>query len=417
MAYNKVLFPDKTVAIDLTKDTVDANKLAIGATAHDRYGNTIVGNAIIGTRPEDLQENKNVSPTNETQIITPDYTYVGLKQVTVNPVDSKSIICTENKTYLPLNNQFFNEVIVNVEKGVFPSGTLNITENGEYNVINYSDTIVNVPEPSGIKNITTNGIFDIKNYSEVNVAVETEQEILLENKIITENGIYNPSVGYVGFNEVSVNVKPKLQDKTVNTNGEVIADSGYDGLNKVFVSVQPKLQDKTVSTNGKITADEGYDGLKEVIVLIPEVVLSDNLTIGLKLEEQVVNAVDYNCDGFAKVTVNGVQQYLEDATFEPKTTYENYFPTRDLGYLGFNSITINPVTASIDKNIKPENIKEGITILNVTGSYAPPVTAEDLTAITLIQKYALKGYNYINSNGVLVSGEMPFYNGSYKEID
>lgn len=44
MAKNKVLY-DTTVIIDLTEDTVVANKLAKGYTAHDRHGDVITGTA------------------------------------------------------------------------------------------------------------------------------------------------------------------------------------------------------------------------------------------------------------------------------------------------------------------------------------------------------------------------------------
>ena len=42
MAKNKVIY-DGNVLIDLTNDTVTANTLLSGATAHDRSGNSISG--------------------------------------------------------------------------------------------------------------------------------------------------------------------------------------------------------------------------------------------------------------------------------------------------------------------------------------------------------------------------------------
>lgn len=42
MAINKVVYSGRTL-IDLTSDTVSADKLMVGATAHDKSGNVIVG--------------------------------------------------------------------------------------------------------------------------------------------------------------------------------------------------------------------------------------------------------------------------------------------------------------------------------------------------------------------------------------
>lgn len=43
MANNKVKLSDGTVLIDLTNDTVDASKLKVGETAHDKSGEIIEG--------------------------------------------------------------------------------------------------------------------------------------------------------------------------------------------------------------------------------------------------------------------------------------------------------------------------------------------------------------------------------------
>lgn len=47
---NKIVY-DKQVLIDLTQDTVSAENLGEGITAHDSSGNTITGTAVVTSTP------------------------------------------------------------------------------------------------------------------------------------------------------------------------------------------------------------------------------------------------------------------------------------------------------------------------------------------------------------------------------
>lgn len=79
------------------------NDLLSGKQLIDSQGNIINGTATLQT--------KSVTPTKESQKITPDKSYIGLKEVVVNPIPNNYII---------------------------PQGALDITENGEYDVTNKS---------------------------------------------------------------------------------------------------------------------------------------------------------------------------------------------------------------------------------------------------------------------------------------
>lgn len=59
----------------------------------------------------------------------------------------------------------------------------------------------------------------------------------------------------------------------------------------------------------------------------------------------------------------------QQKTVSPST--EEVVVRPDIGYTGLSKVTINAVTSEIDANIKPENIKYGVTILGVTGTYKP----------------------------------------------
>lgn len=95
-----------------------------------------------------LQE-KEVTPTKETQILEPDKDFTGLSKVTVHPIP--------------------NEYIV-------PSGEVEFTQNGTYDVTDKASAKVNIKEKVlGTKTITSNGTYkaiddNLDGYSEVEVA-------------------------------------------------------------------------------------------------------------------------------------------------------------------------------------------------------------------------------------------------------
>lgn len=88
---------------------------------------------------------------------------------------------TANGTYtVPANADGYGPVTVNVPTegdGITPSGVLDITANGDYDVTQYAGVSVDVPEtgitPAGTLDITRNGTYNVTEYAAVEVDVPT----------------------------------------------------------------------------------------------------------------------------------------------------------------------------------------------------------------------------------------------------
>lgn len=86
---------------------------------------------------------------------------------------------------------------------------------------------------------------------------------------------------------------------------------------------------------------------------------------------------DDNADGYSKLTVL-VDAELEQIQIEPVAGTDIAVPAPvkrpGTAQTGYGDITVKAVTAAIDSNIKPENIKKDVQILGVTGNFDPAPT-------------------------------------------
>ena len=93
--------------------------------------------------------------------------------------------------------------------GVTPSGTLNISENGEYNVYSYASASVDVhPSISLSETYLSNGSYTITgefNGGMVTVNVPSPQ-FVTESLSVSANGTYTPGQGVDGYSQVVVDV-------------------------------------------------------------------------------------------------------------------------------------------------------------------------------------------------------------------
>ena len=84
----------------------------------------------------------------------------------------------------------------------------------------------------------------------------------------------------------------------------------------------------------------------------------------------ITNNGEHDVSKYEKANVNvTVLPALQEKTVNAYTSTQVVTP--DSGYNGLSKVTINPVTSSIDSDIKAENIKSGVNILGVVGTHKP----------------------------------------------
>lgn len=225
-----------------------------------------------------ILQTKEVNPTTYRQEVFPDPEYNGMDLVVVNAVnpadyhkeEERVVIrpTTSEQTILPSENKAIGEVFVNA---VNPSDYYKPEVKGRFK--------------SSLSTVTyTPGTGKV--YSAVTV-----DPILLQTKVVTENGRITPDEGYDGLSAVRVNVpipEPTLIDKEITENGTYNAsDDNADGYSSISVNVE--------STGGQTSRVDGkylcriydYDGslvqpdqwLNEGDVFtLPDLPVHDNLT-------------------------------------------------------------------------------------------------------------------------------------------
>ena len=240
--------------------------------------------------------------------------------------------------------------------------------------------------------------------------------------------------------------------RTVVSNGTIILtpSSGYNGISKatIVVAVPTEInnQSKTVTpgySTRTVTPDSGYSGLSQVIVSGSNQLVAENIRNGITIfgvtgsygEEglpgqsksvtprsytqyvrpdtgYVLNLVTVNGDSDL-VSANirkGIQIFGVDGSFEGEPqevvlqnkTVTLVRPTGNMNvYPDSGYNALSRVTINGDANLQPGNIKNGVTIFGQTGTYESPLT--DLTVIpSTDRQYITTGDEYLGFRSVTV---------------
>ena len=325
-------------------------------------------------------QSKTVNSSTSTQIVNFDSGYTGLSQVTVNPytLDSKTVDSSTVSQVVTSSEDGLSSVTVNPYTVETDSSTL--TQNGTYTF-----SPVNADALSGVT---------------VNVSVDG-QVINNQNKTVnpsTNSQSITADSGYTGLGTVTVNpmnLQTGEYDPYTYSYGytEVNPSTGYDGLSKVKV-YHPVTKSITInpSTNVQVKTPGEYSGeyidsvtvngvtssidsnitagnIKDGVTILGvtgnysgSVINNQSKTVNSSTSSQTVN-FDSGYTGLSSVTVN--PYVLDSKTVDPSTSQQVITSDED----GLSSVTVNAVTSSIDPDIQAGNIKRGVEILGVTGTF------------------------------------------------
>lgn len=125
-------------------------------------------------------------------------------------------------------------------------------------------------------------------------------------------------------------------------------------------------------------------------------------------EDNLILNVAEMVDGFDVSAITAVTKPMgaTELTVVPTTEAQEIYPEANKSFVKVN---VEPVTADIDTNIKPTNIKEGVQILGVTGTV---IEADPLTDVYYAQQQDLLK----SINGARVYNENDYNEGAMQRL-
>ena len=297
-------------------------------------------------------QNKSVTPSKQSQTISPDSGYNGLSYVSVDPIPDEYIVPSGNVTITAngtRNIKQYETVTVNVsdapelqKKTATPTkSSQTITPDSGYDGLSEVD-INPIPAeyiiPTGELSVTSNGQKDVTQYSSIDVDIEPNLQSKSATPTKSSQTVTADST-YDGLSSVTVNPIPNEYiipsgSKSITANGT----SDVTSYSSVNVNVQPSLQSKTTTPTKSeqvITAESAYDGLSSVTVNpIP------NEYIIPSGSKSITENGTSDVTAYASVSID-VQPDLQTKTATPTTSTQEI--TADSAYDGLSKVTVNPI--------------------------------------------------------------------------
>lgn len=350
MAVSKVILNGNTL-IDVTDKTVTSSTLVSPNTALGADGTTVTG-ALVTKSASD------VTVSGATTTI-PAGVYSSQVQKTVNsgsattPATTIMVnpsISVSSNGLITVNANSSQRVTPSVNTGYVRSGTA-----GTITVSGSKTQQLTVQAAQTITPTTTNQTIASGRYLTGTQTIEGDANLVASN-IKKDVQIFGVTGSYEG-SAPTINLQSKSASPTTSSQ-TITADSGYDGLSSVTVNAMPSGSISLERTRGK----------NESVVHTLD---SDN--------GQLIESVRYTIEAHADVTPGYIQYSRESDTpcrFTNYYTFDNQVPatvytptTYDQRIMTKGCFITGTQTVKGDSNLTSYNIKDGVTIFGVTGSY------------------------------------------------
>lgn len=167
----------------------------------------------------------------------------------------------------------------------------------------------------------------------------------------------------------------KTVDSSHNTQ-MIVADYPYQAISQVEV-LAPNMENPVIDascntivvyTSPEDSSGNAYIGMDSVTINAP---VMETRTIDASYGALTIDRDTDNYVGLERVIVNApLMKHVTLIGNKDSSTIYNIVDEGDVaaGYVGIEQVTLPPVSSDVDSNIVPENIRENVNILGVTGT-------------------------------------------------